>query len=198
VVDEGVRIGQGSRRKSREVQEPDPRVIRAAAAGDLDAFSELVRAYQMEIWRFLRHLLGDDQLAEDVAQETFLRAHRHLGGFAFRSKFSTWLFRIARNAGIDALRARDRNRRLVRRLPAPRDTPDAALRTEVTTALRSLPEVLRESFVLVESLGFTYREAAETVGVPEGTVKSRVFRARKELVRWLDAGTASDRRSGAL
>ncbi len=183
------------------MQEPDPRVIRAAAAGDLDAFSELVRAYQAEIWRFLRNLLGDDELAQDVAQDTFLRAHRHLSGFAFRSKFSTWLFRIARNAGIDALRARERRRRLVRQLPVPRHTPDGALRTEVAAALLSLPEALRESFVLVEALGFTYREAAETVGVPEGTVKSRVFRARKELVRWLEAGTSAtsaDRSSGAL
>lgn len=196
---EGVKIDEGPcQRKGRKVQEPDPRVIHAAAQGDLDAFTELVQTYQMELWRFLRHLLGDESLAEDVAQETFMRAHRHLSSFAFRSKFSTWLFRIGRNAAIDALRARDRRRRLVRELPIPRNPEGPALRTEVEAALRSLPVALRESFVLVESLGLTYREAGQAIGIPEGTVKSRVFRARAELVKWLQAGTTQDRSAGAM
>ena len=170
------------------MQEPSPEVIRAAAAGDLDAFEELMRAYQAHVWRFLRHLLGDERLAEDVTQETFLRVHRSLRTFGFRSKFSTWLFRIARNAGIDALRARQRRDVMLRQLPASRPVSDGSTAVEVTVALASLSSKLREAFVLVEVFGLTYREAGETLGVPQGTVKSRVFTARARLVTWMVAG----------
>src|SRR6185503_1351136 len=91
------------------VEEPDPTVVRAAAAGDLEAFDALVRMYQQPVWRFLCRLVRDPALAEDLAQETFLRAFRKLDTFAHQSRFSTWLFQIARNAGIDALRRRDRD-----------------------------------------------------------------------------------------
>jgi len=93
------------------VHEQDPALIRAAAAGDLAAFEQIVRDHQQHVWRFLRRLLGDDTVAEDVAQETFLRMYRRLPGFGFQSTFSTWIFQIARNAGIDELRARRRRER---------------------------------------------------------------------------------------
>jgi RNA polymerase sigma-70 factor (ECF subfamily) len=169
------------------VEEPDPAVVRAAAAGDLGAFEQLVRAYQVPVWRFLRHLLADAALAEDVTQETFLRAHQRLGTFAFRSRFSTWLFAIARHAGIDALRVRARRDRLAAAAVPPAPVGDASLRTEVAASVASLPDRLREAFLLVEVLGLTYREVAESAGVPVGTVKSRVFRARRLLVTWLRA-----------
>jgi RNA polymerase sigma-70 factor, ECF subfamily len=178
------------------VQEPDPQVIRAAADGDLSAFEAIVRAYQAHVWRFLRHLLADPALAEDVTQETFLRIHRRLRSFAFRSKFSTWVFQIARNAGIDALRARERRARLLRAVPEQRAAPDHAGNVEVGLMVASLPVRLREAFALVEVFGLTYREAGEALGVPEGTVKSRVFHARRQLVEWL-AG-AEEGESGAV
>src|ERR671918_1390015 len=101
--------------QERRVEEPEPALVRAAAAGDLAAFEQLVRAYQQRIWRFLRRLLGDAAAAEDVAQETFLRVYRRLPTYSFESKFSTWVFQIARNAGIDEVRSRDRRARLVER-----------------------------------------------------------------------------------
>ena len=171
------------------MQEPDPATIRAAAAGDLDAFEALVRTYQEPIWRFLRHLVGDPTQAEDLAQETFLRAFRRLRSFAFRSKFSTWLFQIARNAAVDALRSRDRSRRLVVQLaarPAPPD-PDPSLGPALTEALATLSPALRDALVLVEVAGFTCREAGEVLGVPEGTIKSRLHTARHTLVAWFTA-----------
>jgi RNA polymerase sigma-70 factor (ECF subfamily) len=172
------------------VYEPDPDVIYAAGAGDVAAFEELVRAYQLHVWRFLRHLLGDPALAEDVTQETFVRVYRELGSFRFRSKFSTWVFQVARNAGIDALRSRQRRARLATALETQvRSTLHGGeLRVEVEAALQSLAPRLREAFVLVEALGLTYREASEALGVPEGTVKSRVFHARERLVTWMTAG----------
>lgn len=170
------------------MEEPDPVTIRAAARGDMEAFETLVRAYQAQVWRFLRHLLGDAALAEDVAQETFLRVYRRLGSFGFRAKFSTWVFSIARNAGIDALRARERQERLVAALRPAEDRRDASTRAEIAASIATLSPKLREAFVMVEVLGLSYREVADSVGVPEGTVKSRVFRARAQLVAWMRAG----------
>ncbi len=170
--------------------EPDPELIRAASTGDTAAFEELVRAYQAHIWRFLRHLLGDPDLAEDITQETFVRVYRKLGTFRFRSKFSTWVFQVARNAGIDALRSRQRRDRLLTAVEprAPEVTSGGELRMEIEEALQTLSPKLREAFVLIEAFGFTYREAGRTIGVPEGTVKSRVYHAREQLVSWMTAG----------
>ena len=169
------------------MHEPDVAVIRAAGRGDLAAFEELVRAYQPEVWRFLRHLVRDPSQAEDLTQETFIRVYRNIAGFRFRSKFSTWVLQVARNVAIDALRARDRRRALLEVLPAPAAQPDGSVGVEINHALAALPLPQRESFLLVEVLGLTYREAALAVGVAEGTVKSRVFHARRQLVSWLAA-----------
>ncbi|MGH8914820.1 MAG: RNA polymerase sigma factor [Acidimicrobiia bacterium] len=176
------------------MHEPDPDLIRAAGAGDTRAFEELVRAYQTHVWRFLRHLLGDPELAEDVTQETFVRVYRKLGTLGFRSKFSTWVFQVARNAGIDAIRSRRRRERLTLAIrPQTRESvPGSETRVEVEAALQSLSPKLREAFVLIEALGFTYREAGQAIGIPEGTVKSRVFLAREQLVTWMTAGELAD------
>lgn len=163
------------------VQEPDPQVIRAAALHDEAAFSELVRTYQAHVWRFLRHLLGDDALAEDLTQETFIRVYRKLHTFEFRSKFSTWILNVARNAGTDELRARQRRHRLVDALSVPEPQRDASLGLEIKDAIDALTPKLRETLLLVELFGLTYRETAEVLGIPEGTAKRRVFDARKQL-----------------
>ena len=173
------------------MDEPDPQTLRAAAAGDVEAFTDLVRSSQPHVWRFLRHLLGDPDLAADVMQETFVRVHRSLPGFRHESRFTTWLLRIARNAAIDEQRRLTRRRRLATLEDRPRPSPDASLGTELRAALADLAPDLREPFVLVEVFGMRYREAAEVLGVPEGTVKSRVFRARAALVAWMDPPAAA-------
>jgi RNA polymerase sigma-70 factor (ECF subfamily) len=170
--------------KGPTVQEPEPDVVRAAVAGDLAAFEWLVRCYQAHVWRFLRHLLGDGALAEDVTQETFLRVYQHLPSFAWRSSFSTWVFQVARNAGIDALRSRRRHDRLLQALPPPRPEAAPDARAEAWAAVAALSPKLREALLLVEVFGFTYREAAQVLRVPDGTVKSRVFQARTRLTAW--------------
>jgi RNA polymerase sigma-70 factor, ECF subfamily len=178
------------------MEEPEPALIRAAAAGDLGAFESLVRAYQEPVWRFLRRLLGDAGVAEDVAQETFLRVFRRLPTFAFEAKFSTWVFQIARNAGVDELRSLRRRIRLasLTRPPPAVGMPEA--RAEIDAALASLPVDLREAILLIEVLGLRYREVARVLGVPEGTVKSRVFSARSRLHRWSTAD--EERASGEV
>jgi RNA polymerase sigma-70 factor (ECF subfamily) len=179
------------------MDEPDPRVIRAAAGGDVAAFTALMRDAQPHVWRFLRHLLGDEHLAADVTQETFVRVHRSLGQFRHEARFSTWLFTIARNAAVDEQRRGAQRRRLEAAIAHPRPAADASLGAEVRAALATLSPRLREAFVLVEVFGRTYQDAGEVIGVPTGTVKSRVFRARVELVRWFDAGVAREGSSGA-
>jgi RNA polymerase sigma-70 factor, ECF subfamily len=178
--------------KGPTVQEPEPDVVRAAVAGDLAAFEWLVRCYQAHVWRFLRHLLGDRALAEDVTQETFLRVYQHLPSFAWRSSFSTWVFQVARNAGIDALRSRRRQDRLLQALPPPRPEAAPDARAEVWAAVAALSPKLREALLLVEVFGFTYREAAQVLRVPDGTVKSRVFQARTRLTAWADEEDRAD------
>lgn len=174
------------------MQEPDPGVVRAAAAGDLDAFEVLVRAYQEPIWRFLHGMVSDAALAEDLTQETFLRAFDRLATFRFEAKLSTWLFQIARNRAVDALRVRERRDRLPSRL-GPLDTPPGAeLRVELEAALAALSGKLRETLLVVEVMGFTCREAADILRIPEGTVKSRLFHARARLIAWYDAHEGSD------
>lgn len=175
------------------MQEPEPRVIRAAADGDLEAFGVLVASYQEPVWRFLRGLVRDATLAEDLTQETFLRAFDRLGSFQFRSKFSTWLFTVARNLGIDALRQRERRDLLPVRIGPDRPPSDPHLRTEVATAVAALSDKLREALLLVEVMGFSCREAGEILGIPDGTVKSRLHHARAQLVAWFEADQAGGR-----
>lgn len=170
------------------MQEPDPEVIRAATRGDLDAFSELVRAFQEPVWRYLCTMTANPAEAEDLAQETFLRAFDHVGSFGFRSKFSTWLFRIAHNLAVDALRRRDRRRLLPARIGPDQHDPGPALSTELEAALATLSPKLRSALLLVEVLGFTCRDAGQLLDIPEGTVKSRLFHARNELVAWFETG----------
>jgi RNA polymerase sigma-70 factor (ECF subfamily) len=175
------------------VDEAEATTIRAAASGDQVAFERLVREHQAPVWRFVCHFLGDVALADDVTQETFLRAYRNLHRYEGRARFSTWLFQIARNAAIDAVRSSSRRTRLVASLPAPTASmpgPDGAF--ELRSALASLDERRREALLLVEVQGFTYREAGEVLGVPEGTVKSRVHLARAQLVAWLDVEEVAD------
>ena len=153
----------------------------------MDAFAALIGAYQEPVWRFLVRLVGDEGLAEDLGQETFLRAHRGLRGFRHESRFSTWLFAIAKNAATDHHRRADRQDEVFRVLgaAAPADGPDTEV--EVRLGLDALPPRLREALVTIEVLGLRYREAAVVLGVAEGTVKSRVFHARRELARWMSA-----------
>lgn len=174
------------------MEEPDPREIRAAVAGDTAAFERLVRLYQLPLYRFLSHHLGDAAMAEDVTQDAFVNVYRRLETFDFRSKFSTWVFQVARNAAVDAHRRRERHDRIARAARGPHATAGPESGAELTAALGSLVPALREALLAVEVLGLTYQEAAEVLSVPEGTVKSRVFRARVALTAWLSTGEVAD------
>ena len=162
------------------MRDPDPRTVHRARQGDLSAFEELVRTFQADVFGFACHLTRDRTMAEDVTQETFLRAFRFLHGFRGDEKFGSWLFSIARNCSMDALR------RQRPAFPHPLEetsgsVADASARAELDAALRSVSTEHREAFLLVEVFGLSYQETADVLGVAVGTVKSRMFRARQAL-----------------
>ena len=157
----------------------------AARAGDAAAQAAFVRATQSDVWRFTAALV-DPGAADDLTQETFLRAFKALPGFEGRASVRTWLLGIARRTCADHLRAVVRRRRLDARLAAQAwtDQPvaDPAHRLSTADLLGRLSEERRTAFVLTQVLGLSYAEAAEVEGVPVGTIRSRVARARDELM----------------
>jgi RNA polymerase sigma-70 factor, ECF subfamily len=173
------------------VNDPDPRTLSRARGGDMSAFEDLVREYQADVWRFAYHFTRDRQMAEDVTQEAFLRAFRFLGTFRGDSKFTSWLFRIARNCAMDAVRRRTGQR--TREQSAPLGPPDPEARAELHSALASVSPEHREPFLLIEVFGLSYQEAADVLHLRVGTVKSRMHRARHAMM----AALAVDERSGA-
>ena len=177
--------GRGHRLVPQQVEddavfEPDPAVVRAARAGDESAFEELVRAYQADVWRLSLHLVRDETLADDVTQDAFVRAFRFLKRYRGESKFSTWLLSIAHNCAVDEIRRAGRRKRTQELLHAQRQTepddPGASL--EIRDAIESLPLDLRSAMLLIDVFGLPYRDAGRILKLPEGTVKSRVHRAR--------------------
>ena len=172
--------------KGTRVRDADPRTLDRARRGEPLAFEQLVREFQADVYRFAWHLTRDRDLAEDVTQDAFLRAFRFLGGFRGDRKFGSWLFSITRNCAMDALRHR--------RFPLLRDQDrqiegsvvDGAAHAELDAALAAISHEHREAFLLVEVFGLNYQEASDVLGVAVGTIKSRMFRARKALCAAID------------
>jgi RNA polymerase sigma-70 factor (ECF subfamily) len=155
-----------------------------AQHGDPVAEAAFVRATQAEVWRLCAALV-DSGTADDLSQDAYLRAFRALPAFEARSSARTWLLGIARRTCADHLRIVVRRRRLEQRLAAEAvvATPPAQPADGYGSAelVASLPAERRSAFVLTQLLGLSYAEAAEVEGVPVGTIRSRVARARTEL-----------------
>jgi RNA polymerase sigma-70 factor (ECF subfamily) len=164
--------------------DPATQALLAARDGDPAGSAALVRATQAEVWRFVAALVGRES-ADDLTQDTYLRAFRALPDFAGRSTARTWLLGIARRACADHIRALTRLRRLDSRYaaePRPTAVPDPAGLLASADLLRALPDDRRSAFVLTQVLGLSYEETAEIEQVPVGTIRSRVARARSHLV----------------
>jgi RNA polymerase sigma-70 factor (ECF subfamily) len=180
------------------VQEPEPETIGRAQAGDLRAFESLVRATQGDVWRFAYHLTRDAAMAEDVSQEAFLRAFRAIRSYRGDARFSSWLLRIVRNSAVDAYRKTRKESVAPNEDQAGRkggwapDPPEAEDRARINNAIRRLPMQLREPFVVIEILGYTYQEASTILGTRIGTIKSRMHRARAALIRELEEKEVAD------
>jgi RNA polymerase sigma-70 factor (ECF subfamily) len=158
----------------------------AAKAGDRAAAAAFIRATQAQVHRFLAHL-SHPRDAEDLTQETYLRAMRALPRFAARSSARTWLYAIARRVAADHLRAAGARPRIADTdWQVAADAAGGGSRFDERLALRDLIEELaperRLAFVVTQILGLSYAEAAEVCDCPIGTVRSRVARARDDLV----------------
>ncbi len=172
-------------------------IIRSVLRGNVNDFEKLVTAYEKNVYNIALRMVGDPDDAADMTQETFIKAYRALSSFRGDSKFSSWLYRIASNVCLDFLRSRsrhpqvslstvDEDDRATFELPDMRQNPEEQLMKKlgmeaVRRGLEQLPEQQRQILVLRELGGLSYAELAQTLGLEEGTVKSRIFRARKRL-----------------
>jgi RNA polymerase sigma-70 factor (ECF subfamily) len=185
-----------------EAVDPDAELVSRWQAGDASAFETLVRRHERPVYRLALRMLGNREEAEDVTQDALLSLHRHGHRFRRESRFSTFVYRVAANAALNRRRtlgrSRTRERLLAERqsggleLPSsPRDPGDAAEGAEVQSrvheALQTLPYDLRIAVVLYDIEGLPYGEIARVLEVPEGTVKSRIHRARQALRERLKA-----------
>ncbi len=179
--------------------DPDRSLVEQAAGGDRDAFGTLVLRYQARIVNLARALAADDGEADDLAQETFIRAYKAIGRFRGDSTFRTWLYRVAVNVITSHLKSRSRRWKRwgasVDEHPSDTDVrapghvaasstsidEDVARRELIDRALASLSPDMRVAVTLRDVHGFDYAEIAAMLGVPIGTVESRIFRARQRL-----------------
>ena len=183
-------------------QEQELALIRRIQAGETDAFEQLLRAHEKTVYNLALRMTGDPQDAEDMAQEAFWKAYRSLGDFRGECKFSVWLYRIVSNVCLDHLR-RQRRRPAVSlsveddegeeqqwEIPDERYEPERELERKLTReavrkGLAALPDEQRQILLLREIRGLSYEEIGEILGLEPGTVKSRIFRARKRLAAFL-------------
>jgi len=161
------------------------KALLAARGGDRPALADFIRVTQPEVWRLCANLV-DHQEADDLTQEVYLRVHRALPRFRGDGSARTWLLVIARRACADGVQARQRRRRLHGALAAPEAVPDPASAVALEDLLAGLGFEQRSAFVLTQVLGISYAEAAAVCGCPVGTIRSRVARARAELVNRLE------------
>jgi len=180
----------------------DRELVEAAQSGDAESFGSLVRRHQKRIYRLAAHLLRSSSEAEDVTQETFVRAYGALARFDGRSEPFTWIYRIAVNLSLNAIRARKTSRnsspddpRIEGLLAEARSsgtdpaelTEDRELALALAEGLDTLSETLRTTLILVGIDGLSHAEAAEILGCPEGTIAWRVHEARRKLRLYLEA-----------
>lgn len=171
----------------------DPPYVARAMRGDEAAFAELVRSHADAVYGHALRFFGERTAAEDATQEVFVKVFRTISTFDGRAQFSTWLYRVTHNVCLDMVRAG-------RRVPTPVDpetlepraipdfSDDVVNARTVEAAVALLPADDKAALSAVTLFGLSYPAAAEALGVPVGTVKSRVFRARRTLIALLAEG----------
>ena len=187
----------------------EAKLVQLAAKGDEQAFEQLVKLYEKRVYTMALRLVGNPDDAYDVAQEAFIRVYRSLKGFKGEAKFSTWIYRIVSNLCIDL----NRRSRRIRQVPLEQSDDDESFeisipderydpvrefdRSEISLAIEKALSTLsyehREIFILRELNGLSYAEIADIMLIEEGTVKSRLFRAREKLrSALLESGNITD------
>lgn len=178
------------------IDDPDRDLVARWQKGDDAAFEELINRHERRVFRLLYRMMGSKEDAEDLTQETFLSLHRYGHRFRAEARFSTFVYRVAANAALNRRRSLGRGRARVEKLKhrqaagddlpsSPRNPEDSTLGVElsghVREALELLSPSLRMPVILYDIEGLAYGEVAKVLGIAEGTVKSRIHRARRAL-----------------
>lgn len=186
------------------MEEQDCDAVALARSGDSDAFRVLVERHSRNVFRLAFRMTGNEQDAEDVVQETFLRAYRQLAKYESRSSFATWLFRIASNYALDLIRSRKRHHEhrevsvkedseldIMQSIPATSPTPDRLafsdqVQTRITAALDELSPQERTAFILRHFEGLSIEQIGASLGTGTNATKHSIFRAVQKLRRSLE------------
>lgn len=179
------------------MEETEAAALARAKAGDADGFRLLVERHSRSVFRLAYRLTGHEQDAEDVVQETFLRAYRQLQNFESRASFGTWVYRIAANYSLDLIRSRKRHQAeqpetgdaeadVVASIAATDPAPDrlaysGQLGQQIAAALQNLSEQERTAFVLRHFEGFSIEEISDALGLGASAAKHSIFRAVQKL-----------------
>ena len=183
-------------------REQEAQIVRRVLQGDVNAFEKLVTEYEKAVYAIALRMTGNAEDAADMTQETFIKAYNSLQSFRGESKFSVWLYRIASNVCLDFLRSRSRKPTvslsveddegeeteldIADESQSPEQLLERGLtRDAVRRGLEALPPDYRQILLLREIQGLSYEEIADTLSIEVGTVKSRIFRARKRLCGFL-------------
>ena len=182
----------------------DQELVSTAIIGVEGGFEELVRRYQRPISAYVYRMVGDYEAALDLTQEIFMKVYGSLARYRSEFKFSTWIYKIAHNAAVDHLRRNSsREQSIVKgpegdqyelpiesgKLSPELESEKRERRLEIETVVRSLPAAYRELIILRHSQDLTYEEIVEVTGLPLGTVKNRLFRAREMMrLQFLERG----------
>jgi RNA polymerase sigma-70 factor, ECF subfamily len=180
----------------------DKQILALAAEGDPRAIRTLYDRFAPRVYAVVRRIAGDDDLAQDYAQEAWIRAIRALPSFRGDARFSTWLHRIAVNAALQALRKTETRRKRERPAADGAEAPeiavgpsngDAFLQSRLSEALDNLPEGMRRVLILHDVEGYTHEEIGDVLGVAAGTSKSQLSKARakmREMLSMLDGAVS--------
>lgn len=187
----------------------EKKIIEKVLGGDANAFEELVLRYEKTVYNLALRMVGDRDDAFDMTQEAFIKAYGSLSSFRGDSKFSVWIYRITTNVCLDFLRSKSRKQQVSLTvsdddedaqldIPDPSSAPEQQLMQKmsmqsVEEGLKTLPDKQRQILVMRELGGMSYAEIGAALSLEEGTVKSRIFRARKRLCTFLlDSGNIPD------
>lgn len=188
----------------------EKKIIEKVLGGDANAFEELVLKYEKTVYNLALRMVGDRDDAFDMTQEAFIKAYGSLSSFRGDSKFSVWIYRIATNVCLDFLRSKSRKQQVSLTvsndddedaqldIPDPKADPEQQLIKKISMqsveeGLKTLPDKQRQILVMRELGGMSYAEIGKALSLEEGTVKSRIFRARKRLCTFLlDSGNIPD------
>lgn len=178
----------------------EAQLIERAGGGDPLAARTLYERYAPRVFAVVRRIAGDDEMAEDCAQEAWIRAFRALPSFRGDARFSTWIHRIAVNSALQSLRkmkGRSRAEEVLPELAVAPSTRDVLLQDQLEQALDRVPEGMRKVLVLHDVEGYTHEEIGELLGINPGTSKSQLFKARARMREILSGSALTDAAEGA-